>query len=221
MAEHLPSKKEKAKEAVATRATWRRLLIGPAIVVAAAVAYKVLWPRPVAPARGPLVGARAFEIADEVEAWVNGEEIDLADLKGQLVLLYFWHPRDGKSPETLDHVQSIASRYADDGLVTIGLCVCDEPSEVQPLIAEHGLTFRVALDSDADVHIDKYRIDKAGTPYCYLIASDRRICWEGRPEDTAISSLPTGASAGRAGPRTSPAATSVRTSPDSAGLRPP
>lgn len=183
MAEHLPSKEEKAREASATRAVWRWLLLAAALATIAAIAYKVLWPRPVAPARGPMVGARAFEIADKVEAWVNGEEIDLADLKGQLVLLYFWHPRDGKSTETLDRVQSIASRYADDGLVTIGLCVCDEPSEVQPLIERHGLTFRVALDSDADIHIGKYRIDEAGTPYCYLIAPDRRICWEGRPEE--------------------------------------
>ena len=138
--------------------------------------------RPEPPATGPLVGKLAPEIADEVEQWLNCEEVDLADLAGQAVLLYFWHPRDGASPATLDHVQGIAARYAADGLVTIGLCVCDAPSEVQPLIAEHGLTFRVALDSDADVHLRAYRIGETGTPYCYLVGTGGKIAWEGLPE---------------------------------------
>ncbi|MFW6162206.1 MAG: peroxiredoxin family protein, partial [Planctomycetota bacterium] len=112
---------------------------------------------------------------------VQGGEIDIAGLGGRPVLLYFWHPRDGKSPATLNHVQGLAARFEADGLVTIGLCVCDEPAEVQPLIEAHGLTFRIALDCDADVHIHKYRIDQTGTPYCYLVAADHRIVWQGPP----------------------------------------
>ena len=115
------------------------------------------------PATGPMVGKPAPEVADEVEQWVNGHEVDLADLKGKLVLLCFWHPRDGKSPAALGRVQGFAAQHGGQGLVTIGLCVCDEPAEVEPLIEEHKLTFRVGLDCDADVHLRKYRIGDTGS----------------------------------------------------------
>jgi len=97
------------------------------LVLAALVAWRLLGGDSDEPGAGPMVGEEAPEIADEVEQWVNGEEVDLADLRGKAVLLYFWHPRDGASPATLDRVQGFAARYGDDGLVVIGLCVCDEP----------------------------------------------------------------------------------------------
>jgi peroxiredoxin len=133
------------------------------------------------PVVGPLVGTRAPEIVDGVEQWLNGQEVSLADLAGRPVLLYFWHPRDGKSPATLAHVQQLAAAFAERGLATIGLCVCEGPAEVAPLIEQHKLTFPIALDGDADVHVHGYRIDQSGTPYCYLVGRDQLIAWEGPP----------------------------------------
>ena len=161
-----------------------RIGLRTGLAIVALIAWFLLRPKPEPPRpTGPLVGKSAPEIADDVERWVNGDEVDIADLGGKVVLLYFWHPRDGRSPATLDGVQALAARYADDGLVVIGLCVCDEPSDVQPLIDGHRLTFRIALDSDGDVHIRKYRIDQTGTPYCYLVGPDRLIAWQGPPAD--------------------------------------
>lgn len=133
------------------------------------------------PPAGPMVGKRAPEIVDGVEQWLHSPEVSLADLAGRPVLLYFWHPRDGRSPATLAHVQRLAAAFGERGLATIGLCVCDEPAEVEPLIAQRKLTFPIGLDSDADLHQRFYRVHEAGTPYCYLVGREQLIVWEGPP----------------------------------------
>jgi hypothetical protein len=135
------------------------------------------------PAVGPMVGKPAKKIADSVEFWVNGPEVELAKLEGKAVLLVFWHPDDEgrKSLAALPGVRKLADAYAARGLLTIGSCVLDGPQEVGPLLREHQIAFRIALDCDADLHKD-YRIDKTGTPYAYLIDAKRTIVWEGPPE---------------------------------------
>lgn len=128
-----------------------------------------------------MVGQKARLVADSVEQWVNGEEVELDRLGDSTVLLVFWHPRDGgRSEAELPNIVRIATKYEPRGLVTIGVCVCDEPSEVDPLISRHHIPFRVALDCDADLHQhhDKgYLIDRKGTPYCYLIDADQQVVW--------------------------------------------
>jgi len=132
------------------------------------------------PPEGPMVGKRAIDLAPEVEFWVNGSELDITTLRNQVVLLYFWHPRDGKSLATLPAVQKLAAEFADAGLVTVGICVLDGPADIEPLIREHKIGFRIALDCDADLHV-RYRIDKTGTPYCYLVDTHHVVAWEGPP----------------------------------------
>jgi peroxiredoxin len=170
------------------------MAIGGLVVAAGAAGVLVLGPRRKRPAgiqaTGPLVGKAAPEIADGVELWVNGKEAELRQLKGKAVLLFFWHPRDegGKSLAALPHVGKLADSFERKGLVTIGLCVLDEPKEVEPTLREHGVKFRVGLDCDADVH-RSYRIENVKTPYCYLVDTRGMVAWEGRPDALAESAI--------------------------------
>ena len=128
-----------------------------------------------------MVGHEAPGIADEVVEWLNGEEVELRRLRGRTVLLVFWHPRDGgKSEAELPNIVRIARKYEPRGLVTIGLCVCDDATDIDPLISTYDIPFRIALDCDADAHQDDekgYLIDKKGTPYCYLVDGSQRVVW--------------------------------------------
>jgi len=66
-----------------------------------------------------LVGADAAPLA--VEAWVNGNPLTDADLKGKVVLLDFWSVWCGPCIATFPHLREWHEKYADKGLVIIGL----------------------------------------------------------------------------------------------------
>jgi hypothetical protein len=161
-----------------------------AMVAASAVAIVVWRPEPVEIDDRPveIIGAPAPDLADEVESWVQGDELDLQYVRDSAVLLLFWHPRDdGASEPWIDPVVALARRYEDEGLVTVGLCVVgleDWRQLVRPVIRQHQVPFRMALDCDGDLHI-RYLIDRTRTPYCYLLAcedDDWTIVWGGHPE---------------------------------------
>jgi len=66
-----------------------------------------------------LVGADAAPL--EVEAWVNGEPLTDSDLKGKVVLLDFWSIWCGPCIATFPHLREWHEKYAEKGLVIIGL----------------------------------------------------------------------------------------------------
>lgn len=66
-----------------------------------------------------LVGKDAAAL--DVEAWVNGEALKDEDLKGKVVLLDFWAVWCGPCIATFPHLREWQEKYADKGLVIIGL----------------------------------------------------------------------------------------------------
>ena len=66
-----------------------------------------------------LVGKDATPL--EVEAWVNGTPLTEADLKGKVVLLDFWAVWCGPCIMTFPHLREWQEKYADKGLVIVGL----------------------------------------------------------------------------------------------------
>jgi thiol-disulfide isomerase/thioredoxin len=66
-----------------------------------------------------LIGQDAAPI--EAEAWVNGQAVTADDLKGKVVLLDFWAVWCGPCIQTFPHLREWQEKYADKGLVMIGL----------------------------------------------------------------------------------------------------
>jgi thiol-disulfide isomerase/thioredoxin len=66
-----------------------------------------------------LVGKDATPL--EVEAWVNGTPLTESDLKGKVVLLDFWAVWCGPCIATFPHLREWQEKYADKGLVIVGL----------------------------------------------------------------------------------------------------
>jgi thiol-disulfide isomerase/thioredoxin len=70
-------------------------------------------------AHAKLVGRKAAPL--EVEAWVNGSPVTDDELKGKVVLLDFWAVWCGPCIATFPHLREWNEKYADKGLVMIGL----------------------------------------------------------------------------------------------------
>jgi thiol-disulfide isomerase/thioredoxin len=69
--------------------------------------------------RARLVGQKALPL--EVETWINGAPLRDEDLKGKVVLLDFWAVWCGPCLATFPHLRQWNEKYADKGLVMIGL----------------------------------------------------------------------------------------------------
>lgn len=85
--------------------------------------------------------------------WLNSEPLNMAQLKGKVVLVNFWTFGCINCLHTLPHVKDWAAKYADQGLVVIGVHSPEfayekDRDNVKAAVADLGITFPVALDND-------------------------------------------------------------------------
>jgi hypothetical protein len=178
-----------------------------ALAVAAALVVLIYQPDPSEkePPPGPLRGKQPPKLADEIEFWIQGDELEFDDVRGQPILLVFWHPRDGLGAMALARVAELTAPFESRGLVVVGVTLFTEapdPLDPETLVAaaeeetrKAGIPFRVGLDCDGSAH-ELYGIERTGTPFCYLINRARICVWEGPPDrleaETLARELPEG-----------------------------
>lgn len=88
-----------------------------------------------------------------IEAWINSEPLKIEELKGKVVLVDFWTYSCINCIRTLPYLRDWHEKYADDGLVIIGVHSPEFPFEkkydnVLSAAKEHGLEYPIALDND-------------------------------------------------------------------------
>ncbi|MFZ1721875.1 MAG: cytochrome c biogenesis protein DipZ [Microgenomates group bacterium] len=107
--------------------------------------------------------------------WFNSEPLQLADLKGKVVLVDFWTYTCINCQRTLPYLREWYEKYKDNGLVIIGVHAPEfefekNPNNVQQAITDFGITYPVMQDNEFatwrtyDNHYwpAKYLIDKDG-----------------------------------------------------------
>lgn len=85
--------------------------------------------------------------------WLNSPPLTMAQLKGKVVLVDFWTFGCINCLHALPHVKQWAAKYADQGLVVIGVHAPEfayekDPANVLDAVTKLGITFPVALDND-------------------------------------------------------------------------
>ena len=122
-------------------------------------------PPVISPAEMPLIPkpAPAFVLQD-----LNGQQVSLADFKGKVVLLDFWATWCEPCARVITHLETLHSRYKDQGLVVIGLNEESDHAKVRQFAEQH-MSYAVLLDANrqfADYGVKTiptlFHIDKAG-----------------------------------------------------------
>jgi thiol-disulfide isomerase/thioredoxin len=102
--------------------------------------------------------------------WLNSKALSPADLHGKIVVLDFWATWCGPCLASVPHNNELASKYAGQGVVFIGVCAPRGVEKMQETVKQHKIEYAVAADDGgatfkafkADSYPDYYVIDRKG-----------------------------------------------------------
>jgi thiol-disulfide isomerase/thioredoxin len=113
-------------------------------------AFAILIGTSACPGEAVNLDAPAPELAG-LDPWVNSAPLTMEGLRGRVVLVNFWTFGCHNCRNTLPKVKSWHERYADRGLVIVGIHTPEleferSPAAVEAAVREHGIAWPVAID---------------------------------------------------------------------------
>jgi thiol-disulfide isomerase/thioredoxin len=107
-------------------------------------------------ARPPIKLVDAQRVAPNfvrIDNWLNSVPLNIADLRGKVVLIDFWTYGCYNCVNTLPHVTRLYDTYKDKGLVVVGVHTPEFPfekstSNLQAALKRHGIHYPVAQDNE-------------------------------------------------------------------------
>lgn len=118
-------------------------------------------------AKGDHPLAPAFSVTD-----LSGRALNLADYKGNVILLDFWATWCGPCRVEIPGFVQLQNRYRDQGLVVIGVSIDDGPEPVREFYKEFKMNYSVAMGSEK---LGALYGGILGLPTTFLIGRDGRI----------------------------------------------
>ncbi|MCK1393426.1 thioredoxin family protein [Bradyrhizobium sp. 1] len=115
-----------------------------------------------------------------ISNWFNSKPLNIAGLRGKVVLVDFWTYGCVNCVNTLPHVTELYAKYKDKGLIVVGVHTPEFPfersaSNVQAALKRHGITYPVAQDNDSrtwDAYSNRY------WPAQYIIDQNGKIVFQ-------------------------------------------
>jgi len=83
---------------------------------------------------------------------MSGEIISLSNLRGQAVLVNLWATWCPPCRAEMPAIEKVYNEYKDEGFVVLAINMTyqDDPFNISPFVAEHGLTFPILLDETGE-----------------------------------------------------------------------
>jgi len=82
-------------------------------------------------------------------AAVDGSDVKLQNLRGKVVLIYFFASWSSPSMAGLDWVRQLAAQYPAESVQALGICLDKDPVAVPQMLSDHQITWPVYCDGDA------------------------------------------------------------------------
>jgi thiol-disulfide isomerase/thioredoxin len=102
----------------------------------------------------------------------RGEKVDLSDLEGKVVLVDFWASWCGPCRKEMPVLEQLYAKYADQGLVIIGVNIDRNKKKMISFLAGVPVSFHIVHDPEL---VAASRYEPPGMPSSYFIARDGKI----------------------------------------------
>lgn len=132
------------------------------------------------------VGSRA---PDFKLAALDGPDLTLSALRGNVVVLNFWATWCGPCRAEMPALEQVGQQYRERGLRIVGVDVQESPDKVREFLPEVGVTFPIVFDSDTAL-ARRYRA--GGLPASFIIDREgtvREIKLGAYTEETLIEKI--------------------------------
>jgi thiol-disulfide isomerase/thioredoxin len=113
----------------------------------------------------------AVPVSDFAVRSLNGEQIQLADLRGRWVVLNFWATWCAPCVAELPLLQQLAERHADQ-LTVLAVNMREDEAEVRAFVVQHNLSLPILLEPD-DQTLLEYGVQ--GLPLSIVVSPDGEV----------------------------------------------
>ena len=111
-----------------------------------------------------------FTLAD-----MNGDELELASLKGKVILLNFWATWCGPCKIEIPAFIELQDEYGDQGFQVLGLSVDDPPEQIRPFAEDMAVNYPMLVGLGREDFQDAYG-PIWGLPVTYWIDREGTLC---------------------------------------------
>lgn len=125
----------------------------------------------------------------QVGKWIQGERVKAFD-SNHVYIVEFWATWCGPCVASIPHLNELAQKLKDKGVIAIGVDVWDSDDSVAPFVKKMGdkMAYRVALDDKSKDPSGfmgsiwwKRKVNNHGIPTAFIINKDGIIAWIGHP----------------------------------------
>ncbi|MEO0416117.1 MAG: TlpA disulfide reductase family protein [Verrucomicrobiota bacterium] len=124
---------------------------------------------------GPLFLPSAGDTMEISFTSTEGKDIDLAEMKGKVILVDFWATWCGPCVQEMPNIIAAYDKHKADGFEVIGISLDDSKDKLDAFVSENGMTWPQYFDGKGWQNELVQRFGITGIPATFLIGKDGKV----------------------------------------------